>query len=283
VAPDPLLPWLFVVRLWLNGSALLGIGLALHAGLHIVEPNRRRAVLVCAAGAAVLALLAGLVRLTLLSAQLGDGLSGAFNASNAGLAWTILAPATATLGVGVLAVVVAAASGIAAPGVFGALAMAGSFALTGHTQGLDNPGLMPVVAALHVLIAGFWVAAPLTLFPATALPDKLLVERLKRFSAIAVAAIPVLVVLGAWLAWVLAGGPKGLFGSTYGRLLLLKLAVSLVAVGMGALNARVVTRQVVDHLPRGRLWLGWTLRVEAAVFISAVLIVSIATTYAGAR
>jgi putative copper export protein len=283
VAPDPLSPWLFAVRICLNGSALLGIGLALHAGLRIVEPERCRALLVQATGAAFLAGLAGLARLALLNAQLGDGLSDAFNASNIGLAWTVLGPATAVLGVGVLATAVSAASGIVALGLLGALAMAGSFALTGHTQSLESPGLMPIAAALHVLIAGFWVAAPLTLFPAAGLPDALLAERLKRFSTIAVAAVPVLLVLGGWLAWVLAGGPKGLFGSLYGRLLLGKLAVSLVAVAMGALNHEVVARQVASQPARGRLWLGWTLRIEAAVFIIAVLLVSAATTFAGAH
>jgi putative copper export protein len=281
VAPDPLLPWLFAVRVCLNGSALLSIGLALHAGLRIVEQDRRRAVLVHAAGAAVFALLAGLARLALLNAQLGDGLGDAFNPDNAELAWTILAPATITLSVGVLAVVISAASGITTLGAVGALAIAGSFALTGHTQSLEQPGPMPIVAAAHVLIAGFWVAAPLTLFPSATLPAPLLVDRLKRFSAIAVAAIPALVVLGIWLAWVLAGGLNGLFGTTYGRLLLAKLAVSLVAVGMGALNHAMITRQIASRPTRGRMWLGWTLRVETAVFIAAVLIVSIATTFVG--
>jgi putative copper export protein len=281
VAPDPLLPWLFAVRVCLNGSALLGIGLALHAGLHIVEQDRRRTVLAYAASAAVAALLAALARLALLSAQLGDGLGDALNVGNAGLAWMILGPATSALGVGSIAIIVAAASGISALGIVGALAMAGSFALTGHTQSLEHPGLMPVAAAFHVVIAGFWIAAPLTLFPATALTDRPLLDRLRRFSAIAIAAIPALVVLGVWLAWVLAGGFQGLLGSGYGQLLLLKLGASLVAVGMGALNHQVVAGRIVNQPPVGRAWLGWTLRIETAVFIAAVLIISAATTFTG--
>jgi putative copper export protein len=283
VAPDPLSPWLFADRIWLNGSALLAIGLALHAGLGVIAREQRRAFLVPAAGAACLAGLAGLARLALLNAQLGDGLRDAFSLGGAGLVWTILGPASSVLAVGVLAVVILAASGIVAIGLLGAVAMAGSFALTGHTQGLETPGVMPIAAGLHVLIAGFWVAAPLTLFPRAQTPDGVLAERLKRFSAVAVAAIPVLVVLGIWLAWVLAGGWTGLTGTTYGRLLLGKLAVSLVAVGMGALNHGIVARQVASQPARGRRWLGWTLGVETVVFVAAVLIVSAATTFTGAR
>ena len=85
--------------------------------------------------------------------------------------------------------------------------------------------------------------------PRAALPGPQLVDRLRRFSAIAIAAIPVLVILGFWLAWVLAGGVKGLFETNYGRLLLLKLAVSLD--GMVA-DASGASRWVSG--PEARTW-----------------------------
>ena len=78
---------------------------------------------------------------------------------------------------------------------------------------------------MHVFIAGFWLAAPVSLYPAPTQEDSELLSRLRRFSSIAVVAIPVLIALGAWLAWTLVGGPEKLFGTTYGLLLLAKLAI----------------------------------------------------------
>jgi putative copper export protein len=137
------------------------------------------------------------------------------------------------------------------------------------------------MAASHVFIAGFWVAAPITLYPATKIDDALLLRRLKRFSAIATAAVPVLILLGVWLAWILAGGFEPLVGSVYGQLLLLKLAVGVTAMGMGALNKQIVTGRIAAEPAKGRRWLRRTLAVETALFAAAILAVSAATTVAG--
>jgi putative copper export protein len=158
------------------------------------------------------------------------------------------------------------------------LLAAAGFALTGHTQGLTEPGFAPPAVALHVLIAGFWVAAPVTLWPVTSLADGRLLARLERFSVVAVAAIPILVALGVWLAWRLAGGFAPLIASTYGLLLLLKLLVALAAMGMGALNRQVVTGKVRQNAAVGRRWLRTTLAIETTLFLVAIMAVSAATT-----
>ncbi|MBI1361767.1 MAG: hypothetical protein GC155_15930 [Alphaproteobacteria bacterium] len=282
MAGDPILSWLFVVRFGLNATALLAIGLALHAGLGILAPTDRRATLKWAGAAALGLLLFGAARLAVLNGQMTGGLADAFNPETFALTWLTLGDASLTLGIGAGAILVAALTGIRLVAVAGALGVASAFALTGHTQGLEHPGLAPAAVAGHVLIAGFWVAAPLTLWPRHALGDAVLLEHLKRFSAIAMAAIPVLVGLGVWLAWVLAGGPSGLLGTAYGKLLLAKLAVTLVAVALGALNHQIVTGMVEAAPARGRTWLARTLSTEAVVFLAAVLIVSAATTFTGA-
>ncbi|MEP7210325.1 MAG: CopD family protein [Alphaproteobacteria bacterium] len=279
---DPILPWLFVVRFGLNATALLAIGLALHASLGILSPTDRRAALKRAGAAAIGVLLFGAARLAVLNGQMTGGLADAFNPETFALTWLTLGHASLTLGLGAGAIIVAALTGIRLVAIAGALAIAGAFALTGHTQGLEHPGLAPAAVAAHVLIAGFWVAAPLTLWPRRGLGDATLLGRLKRFSAIAMAAIPVLVGLGLWLAWVLAGGFSGLLGTTYGQLLLAKFAVTMIAVAMGALNHQIVTGMVEATPARGRTWLARTLSTEAVVFLIAVLIVSAATTFTGA-
>jgi copper resistance protein D len=100
-------------------------------------------------------------------------------------------------------------------------------------------------------------------------------------SSIATVAIPVLVALGAWLAWTLVGGPEKLFGTTYGLLLLAKLAIGIVAMSLGALNKQVITAKVAADPAIGRKWLRVTLLCEATLFAAAIIVVSAATTIGG--
>ena len=163
----------------------------------------------------------------------------------------------------------------------GAIALALSFALTGHSQALESPGFAPWVVAFHVVIAAFWFAAPLTLWPAKNLSDIDLTVRLERFSAIALFVVPLLFLLGLWLAWRLAGGVQQLIASDYGRLLLLKLAVAAVALGLGGLNKLVTTPIMARDPLRGRRLLKRSLIAEATAFTAAIVIVAWATTMTG--
>ena len=114
-----------------------------------------------------------------------------------------------------------------------------------------------------------------------AVTDDVLHARLVAFSRIAVAAIPILAALGVWLAWRIAGGIGPLLTSTYGRLMLLKLAAALAAMALGAFNQQVITARVLSEPQIGRRWLSRTLTAETALFLLAIIAVSAATTIAG--
>src|SRR5207244_3728042 len=60
----------------------------------------------------------------------------------------------------------------------------------------------------------------------------------RRFSALALGAVAVIVATGAWNAWVEIGDVAGLVGTRYGHLVLLKLALLLPIVALGAFNRR---------------------------------------------
>ncbi len=271
---------LFADRIGLNVAALLMIGFALHAASGVVERDafRRLRWFVLWAAAGVL-VFAGL-RLLILNAQMGDG-TVLFDPELFPLSWIALGPSTTALSVGAVAGVAGVFAGSRILAGIGAASLAAGFGLTGHSQGLADPGLTPMAVATHAFIAGFWVVAPITLNPAARLGDDVLLARLKRFSAIAMAAIPLLLLLGVWLAFVLAGGVAPLFGSIYGWLLLAKLAAGLIAMAMGALNKQVVTTRIERDPTIGRRWLQLTLAFEAILFATAILAVSAATTIAG--
>jgi copper resistance protein D len=271
---------LFADRIGLNVASLLTIGFALHAALGVVERDAfwRLRSLGFLAGAGVL-VFAGL-RPLILNAQMGDG-TVLFDPELFPLSWIALGPSTMAMGVGAVAGVAGVIVGSRILAGIGASILAVGFGLTGHSQGLADPGLAPMAVAAHAFIAGFWVVAPITLYPAALLRDDVLLARLKRFSVIAMAAIPLLLLLGVWLAFVLAGGVAPLFGSIYGWLLLAKLAAGLAAMGMGALNKQVVTTRIERDPAKGRRWLRLTLAFEAILFATALLAVSAATTIAG--
>jgi len=271
---------LFADRIGLNVAALLTVGFALHAALGVVERDAfgRLRSLILLAGAGVL-VFAGL-RLLILNAQMGDG-TVLFDPELFPLSWTALGPSTTALSTGAIAGVAGVFAGSRILAGIGAGGLAAGFGLTGHSQGLADPGLAPMAVAAHAFIAGFWVVAPITLHPSARLGNDVLLARLKRFSVIAMAAIPLLLLLGVWLAFVLAGGVTPLLGSIYGWLLLAKLAVGLIAMAMGALNKQVVTTRIERDPAKGRCWLRWTLAFDAMLFATAILAVSAATTIAG--
>lgn len=270
----------FADRIGLNLFALLTIGFALHAASGVVKREAFKSLRLRIAFASLGLGVFAAIRLGVLIAQMGDG-SNPFDAELLPLAWMALGDATLLVVLGALAAVGGVWFGSRAIAALGAIMVSVAFGLTGHSQGLSDPGLAPTIVAVHVFIAGFWIAAPLSLYPSRALPDTQLLARLGRFSSIATAAIPIMVGLGVWLAWILTGGAEKLFGTTYGLLLLAKLGVGAVAMGLGALNKQIITAKVAADPFAGRRWLRMTLLVEAALFLTAIVAVSAATTIGG--
>ena len=67
---------------------------------------------------------------------------------------------------------------------------------------------------------------------------------MSRFSTLAAGVLAALVATGSFMAWRIVGSWDGLVSTDYGRLLLVKIGVALVAVAIAAVNRFVL-------LPRG--------------------------------
>ena len=267
----------FADRIGLNLFALLTIGFALHAASGVVERDAFRGLRsrIALTGAALAFFTT--VRLGILVTQMGDG-GNFLDPELMPLAWMVLGDSTLAILAGAAASIGGVWFGSRVVAGLGAAALSVGFGLTGHAQGLTDPGLAPVMVAAHVLIAGFWVAAPISLYPGSMLDSASLTSRLHRFSKIAVAAIPVLIAVGIWLAWILTEGGEKLLGTTYGLLLLAKLAIGVIAIGVGALNKQIIAAKVQADPATGRKWLCVALLCEATLFAAALIAVSAATT-----
>lgn len=231
--------------------------------------------------AALLLVLALLLRLLTLNIEISGGLGQVLDFSMFGWVWPGVRAQVIALSVGAACL---AMGSVFLPRLFagaGALMIATGFGLAGHTQALNAPGVLPMAVTLHVIAAGFWVLAPVILWPTAGQNFVALISRMHRFSRIAIMAVPVMIALGLWLAVEIAGPVSAVFEQPYGRLLLLKLAVASLALGIGAINKIYVTRRLEAGEGRALGILRLTLGIDLALFVVAVLAISAATTAFG--
>lgn len=170
----------------------------------------------------------------------------------------------------------------------GAVIAATSFAAAGHTRAGTSPVLTTAADASHLLVTAAW-GAGIVLLVVTLRnrhgrpedpedpPDT--VALVGRFSTLATVTVLAVGVTGSILAWSEVGSLNALTGTTYGRLLLVKVATVAAIGALGAYNHF----RLVPALTRGKVQaalaqLRATLRVEAAALVvvialSAVLVV----------
>ena len=159
-------------------------------------------------------------------------------------AGTSLGPATALAGLGIAVI----GSGRGLPGwmlAIGSAAVAGSFAMTGHAAFAEPRLLTGPTLALHALCAAFWLGSLLPLLWSLGLPPPAAASLLRRFSHVATAAVALLVVAGATLAWVqLDANVADLWQTEYGQRLLAKLALVAGLLILAAINRFALTPAV---------------------------------------
>ncbi len=182
------------------------------------------------------------------------------------------------LSLGLASVVAASVAKLRLLGLAAVLLIGVSFALSGHAAALEDGLLAQIGVAIHGFAASFWFIAPLLLWPRGDGYDASVV---RRFSEAAIWIVPMVFAAGGYLAWRLAGGLTELFTTAYGQLLSAKLAVALVVLALGAVNKQIVSRWLATDPPQGRRLLRLTLGADAAVFLTALALVSWASTVSG--
>jgi copper transport protein len=116
-----------------------------------------------------------------------------------------------------------------------------SFALTGHTRTMDPASVGYAAAIAHLLAGAVWFgglgAAISIVRRRRADGDDLgAAEAIATFSGIAAVSVAVVALAGTALGWIEVGGLEPLTSTTYGRLLLAKVALVAVVVALGAWN-----------------------------------------------
>ena len=274
--PDAFTLAVFAAKLCVLAAALTsaGLGWAIALGGDLAR-RVRRALVFAAALAAVLAY--ALLLLTA-NAQLGGAWASALDPSTLGWIWPGRQAQVLVLSLGLASVVAASVAELRLLGLAAVLLIGVSFALSGHAAALEDGLLAQIGVAIHGFAASFWFIAPLLLWPRGDGYDASVV---RRFSEAAIWIVPMVFAAGGYLAWRLAGGLTELFTTAYGQLLSAKLAVALVVLALGAVNKQIVSRRLATDPPQGRRLLRLTLGADAAVFLTALALVSWASTVSG--
>jgi putative copper resistance protein D len=147
--------------------------------------------------------------------------------------------------------------GAAAVAVILAGALVGSLAFAGHAgAGSGTQGTVHLTAdIMHLVAAAAWIGAlvPLAILlhaannGGDAPPMEIAREATRRFSTLGIASVGTLVASGIVNTWVLTGSIPALFGTDYGRLLLVKVALFLVMLSIAAINRLRLTPRLVQR------------------------------------
>ncbi|MGW2560562.1 copper resistance CopC/CopD family protein [Streptomyces sp. NPDC001514] len=128
--------------------------------------------------------------------------------------------------------------GLAVGGTVVAAGIAGTWALSEHASTGLQPGIAMPVDVLHLLAVAGWfggLAAVLVALYRTPSLDRTAVLR---FSRIAFASVVVLTLTGLYQSWRQVGSWSALTGTSYGRLLLVKVGLVAVLVGVAWISRR---------------------------------------------
>lgn len=170
-----------------------------------------------------------------------------------------------------------------------ASALAASLAWAGHAM-LSESGWWHVIAdVLHILVCGVW--------PAMLVPFLLVLWRLKRFvdsehltclaqmtrrfSTTSLLAVVMLTVSGLVNSWFLLGPISNLINTTYGKVLLFKVASFTCMVGMGAVNLLYLRPRLCANLEqhsiasRAQAMRRMQLNVGAEIVLAAAVVYAV--------
>jgi copper transport protein len=136
-------------------------------------------------------------------------------------------------------------------GVLGVAALA-TWPLSGHPSASPVAGVSVVVDAIHLGAMAVWLGG-LVMLVGFLLPradERELGAILPIWSRWAAAAVGALILAGATQALIEVGSFGGLFGTTYGRLILVKIGLVAVVIAVAAYSRRLVLRRTAQTRPR---------------------------------
>lgn len=158
----------------------------------------------------------------------------------------------------------------------GGIAICLSFTFVGHAGAFDLQPLPRLLVALHLVGVAYWVGALWPLRQLTGAADIVrMATIMKRFGDIALFVVPGLIVAGAALLWIYVDDPAQFIRSDYGRLFIAKLALVALLLALAAFNKL----RFVPHIARGETAAVAQLRRSISLEMTAVALVLLVTAF----
>ena len=271
-----------VNTLVLYGACLLATGSAIFAVVFRVPalwPLLRRLVVL---GSVLGALATGMRPLLRTGMLLDEGLAGMIDPEMLALIWAGPTGVAAQIRLGGLLLLVGAlAWGPGrgrAPTVAGVMLVLVSFTIAGHVAA-DAPWWLRLGLLVHLLGLAYWVGAfwPLHRAAGGACGQQQTAAIADRFGRLAVWLVPLLLLAGGLLAWMLVGSWQALAGTAYGRLLLLKVLAVTALLGLALMNKRVLVPAMYKGSSAAFARLRGVIRLEACVVALVLLLTALLT------
>ncbi|GAA3240734.1 copper resistance protein CopC [Streptomyces lavendulae] len=130
------------------------------------------------------------------------------------------------------------AFGLAIGGTVVAGGIAATWALAEHASTGIQPGIAMPVDILHLLAVAAWLGGLVALLVALHKVPDIEREAVQRFSRVAFISVLVLAVTGVYQSWRQLGSWSALTGTSYGRLLIIKVALVAVLVAIAYLSRK---------------------------------------------
>lgn len=120
-----------------------------------------------------------------------------------------------------------------------------TFSVGGHPSAVPLAGFAVGVDAVHLGAISLWIGGLVTVLIA----GRDSADVVTRLSRVAVYAAPIAVVTGAWQTWRISGGLGELIETSWGRGMVVKIAMVVVLLALGGI-ARLAVRRSIDEDPR---------------------------------
>jgi copper transport protein len=286
-----------VLRFIAYAGVLMAAGGALFLTfVHDGKPDRGTLtrIVITAAVAGAAALVLGLAVRAALVTGLGpaslfrDGVMGDVMAD--GVGWSVAAGLAGLIAIGVG--VTRSGTGARLVTCLGAVVAAGSFALTGHTRVTAPAWLATVADAVHVIAGAAWFGGLVLLAITLAMRrGRPVAERgalIVRYSGLAAWVLVAVVAAGLTLTWSEVRALRAATSTTYGWLLVAKLAVVAFVVGLAAWNRwgllpRLAAEEDEDDRRSTASLLRRTVTAEALALIVVVALTALLVNITPAR
>lgn len=162
-------------------------------------------------------------------------------------------------------------------GLIGAVICIGGFMLTGHTHASVWRRLLAPLLALHLAIIAFWFGSLLPLAFVVSRESLATATRLiNRFSMIAGRLVPLILLAGILMAWLLAGS-YAVLRKPYGEILIAKTAGFLLLMLLASYNKFRLAPRLAQEMTRSAL--RSSMIAEFVVIVAVLSATAVLTTF----